>query len=140
MARITIRPEHDDHYHVGIRHHGLVVDQPAGDAADLGPTPTELFVAGLAACVAFYAGRYFRRHQIDAGDWRVDCDFQMSEDRPARVTGIAIDISLPAAFPEKRREPLQRVIEACTVHNTLMNPPAVRIMLHPAAVAGGSAA
>ena len=27
-------------------------------AADQAPTPTELFVAPLAACVAFYVGRY----------------------------------------------------------------------------------
>jgi putative redox protein len=33
---------------------------------DVGPTPTELFVAGLASCVAFYARRYLRRHDIDA--------------------------------------------------------------------------
>jgi LmbE family N-acetylglucosaminyl deacetylase len=56
-----------DRFDIRIRDHVVTVDQPTdvgGD--DAGPTPTELFVAGLASCVAFYARRYLRRHKLDA--------------------------------------------------------------------------
>ena len=49
-------------YEVMVRGHRVLVDQ-SGDhgGTDDGPTPTELFVASLAACVAFCAGRYLTR-------------------------------------------------------------------------------
>lgn len=128
MARISIKPEHDDHYHVQIRQHGLVVDQPVeGGGADLGPTPTELFVGSLAACVAFYAGRYFARHAIPTAGFRVDCDFTMSPEAPSRVAEIRMTLVLPAAFPAERRAALLRVAEHCTVHNSIRSAPEVTI-------------
>ena len=46
-------------YEVAVRGHRVLVDQPAdAGGEDSAPTPTELFVASLATCVAFYAGRY----------------------------------------------------------------------------------
>ena len=45
-----MRIEHEggDRYRVRIRGHELVVDQPTEDGGeDAGPTPTELFVAGV---------------------------------------------------------------------------------------------
>jgi len=50
-------------YEVTVRGHRLVVDQPAdAGGQDSAPTPTELFLASLATCVAFYAGRFLTRH------------------------------------------------------------------------------
>jgi putative redox protein len=52
-----------ERYEVTLRGHRVTVDQPAALGGDDGaPTPTELFVASLATCVAFYAGRYLTRH------------------------------------------------------------------------------
>jgi len=59
------------------------VDQP--DAGDSGPTPTDLFVASLAACTARDAGRFFVRHGVDAEGFEVACGSEMAEDRPARA-------------------------------------------------------
>ena len=50
-------------YEVSVRGHRMLVDQPAdAGGLDAAPTPTELFVASLATCVAFYAGQYLTRH------------------------------------------------------------------------------
>src|SRR6266508_5013874 len=52
---------HGDAYEIQIRGHRLTVDQPVeAGGANLGPTPTELFAASLAACVGVYAGRFLR--------------------------------------------------------------------------------
>lgn len=130
MSRFSVRYEEGDHYVVDIGGHQIDIDQPVQDGGtDVGPTPTELFVAGLAACVAFYAGRYLRRHNIAADGFEVGCTFDMSTERPARVTAIRLDLSLPKSFPSERREAFMRVVEHCTVHNSLRQPPDVTMTL-----------
>jgi len=118
-----------DSFVIDVRAHFLVVDQPYADGGqDLGPTPTELFVASLGGCVGLYAERFLRRHGIAPEGLRVECVFAMGE-RPARVEHIELRLRLPAGFPESRRAALMAVVEHCTVHNSLTKPPTVEIEL-----------
>ena len=131
MADIQVRHERGDRFRIAVRGHEVIVDQPIGDGGeDTGPTPTELFVAGLASCIAFYAGRYLRRHGLRADGMGVECDFSFAADRPARVSHIDVNIVLPEAFPAERRPGLVSVVEHCTVHNSIRQPPEVAITLH----------
>jgi len=117
-------------YELGIRGHRVLVDQPVADGGeDTAPTPTELFVASLAACVAFYAGRYLTRHGYSRDGLAVSAAFDMATDRPARVTAIRIDVTVPEEVPAGRRPALAAVISHCTVHNTLHATPEVSIGL-----------
>jgi uncharacterized OsmC-like protein len=130
MNEITVRYEHGDHFHVQIGTHGLVVDQPhetGGD--DLGPTPTQLFVAGLAACAGFYAERYLRRHGIAPDGLAIRCSFTMSEQPPARVRSVALEADVPAGVPPDRRVALIRVMERCTVHNSIVHGPQIEVRI-----------
>ena len=130
MSDIHVRHVHGDHFLVRVGGHTLSVDQPEeAGGGDRGPTPTELFVAGLASCVAFYAGRYLRRHGVDVSGLGVESDFTMSEDRPSRVTSIEVRVRVPEGLSAARRAALERVVEHCTVHNSLLVAPAVRIVL-----------
>lgn len=125
---ITVTHARGDRLAIRIRGHDLVTDQPidaGGD--DAGPTPTELFVAGLAACVGFYAERFLRRHDRSDAALSVACDFAMSTDRPSRVASVDLRIDVPAALREELRDALLRAADHCTVHNSLRTPPAVRI-------------
>jgi len=124
---ITVTHTGGDRMAIRIRGHDIVSDQPidaGGD--DAGPTPTELFVAGLAACVGFYAERFLRRHEPDAA-LSVTCDFAMSTDRPSRVSSIDLRVDVAAELDEDVREALLRAADHCTVHNSLRTPPAVRL-------------
>jgi len=126
MADIVVRHEGGDRFRVTVRGHMLLVDQPDGPRGeDLGPTPTELFVASLASCVGFYAERYLVRHDLPLDGLEVHCRYEMSEQRPARVDSIDIEVALPMELSASRREALQRVVEHCTVHNSLRMPPEV---------------
>jgi len=127
----VIRVDHKegDLFEIGIRDHLIHVDQPVdAGGSDAAPTPTELFVASLASCVAFYARRYLSRHNLPSDGLSVAAEFTMAE-RPARVGHVHVSIDLPHGMPEERREALLAVASHCTVHNTLEDPPEVCIEL-----------
>jgi putative redox protein len=126
---ITVRHLGGDRFTMDVRGHTITVDQP-DDAGgeDTAPTPTELFVAGLASCVAFYARRYLVRHAIPDDGLEVAMDYALGG-RPTRVTDVAIRITPPAGLPAERRAAFLAVASHCTVHNTLHEPPVVDIAL-----------
>ena len=117
-------------YEVTVRGHRLVVDQPAdAGGQDSAPTPTELFVASLASCVAFYAGRFLTRHGYSRDGLAVSAGYEMASDRPARVSSVRLAVRVPAGLPPGRWAALRAVVSHCTVHNSLASPPSVSIDL-----------
>ncbi|MDB1086088.1 OsmC family protein [Streptomyces sp. ACA25] len=129
-GRIEVSPVLGDTYRIQVRGHQMLVDQPVEDGGtDAGVTPVELFAASLASCVAFYAGRYLKRHGVSSEKLRVSADFSMAADRPARVAGIRVRIVPPADLPDERRAALLAVASHCTVHNSLVRPPDVEVTL-----------
>jgi uncharacterized OsmC-like protein len=126
--RVDIDHLHGEAYEIRVRGHRIRVDQPTSQGGDdSAPTPTELFVGALAACVAFYAGRYLARHGLDRDGLQVHTDFDMATDRPARVAAIRITVQVPDGFPADRRAALAAVASHCTVHNTLTTPPGLTV-------------
>jgi putative redox protein len=126
---ITVRHLDGDRFGIDIRGHRINVDQPteAGNQ-DTAPTPTELFIAALASCVAFYARRYLARHEISTAGFAVTTVYTMAS-RPNRVSEIDIQITPPTALPVERRDAFLAVASHCTVHNTLEKAPVVEISL-----------
>lgn len=121
---------HGEAYEIAVRGHRVAVDQPAeAGGQDTAPSPTELFVASLASCVAFYAGRYLTRHGQDRTGLTVSASYKLAADHPARVRSIRICVKVPTDLPEARWPALAAVLRRCTVHNTLRNPPEVDIQL-----------
>lgn len=119
-----------DSYAISTRGHVLLTDQPvSAGGEDAAPTPTELLVAALASCVAFYAGRYLVRHGLERDGLRVTAEFVMAAGRPARVGAIRLRLLVPGGMPAERRAALLAVASHCTVHNTLRQEPAVSIDL-----------
>jgi putative redox protein len=131
MPSITVNHVDADAFTIAVRDHHLTVDQPVGDGgSDAGPTPTELFVASLAGCVAFYARRYLARHALPEQGLQVLTEYAMTS-RPARVERIRIRLVLPPGVPDERREALLAVASHCTVHNSLTSPPTVSVDAAP---------
>lgn len=129
MGRVTVEHLDRDQFAIDIRSHRVVVDQPTDAGGDdSGPTPTELLVASLAACVAHYARRYLARHDLPDDDVCVEAEFAIA-DRPARVGEINVTLHVPDGVPADRLTPLLAVASHCTVHNTFDDPPRVRIEL-----------
>ena len=92
------------------------------------PTPVELLGASLAACVAYYARRFLARHGLEDGSLRAHCDMDFL-DHPWRVGALQVRVDVPLELSDAEHKALQRVVEHCTVHATLQQPPEIRIDL-----------
>ncbi len=125
-----------DRFEIAVRGHRVVTDQPVdAGGEDAGPTPTELFVAGMGACVAFYARRYLRRHELPEDGLSVRTTWELGG-RPARVQRLEVELTVSDAVPEERRDALLAVASHCTLHNTLQEPPEVQVRLTAGAAVG----
>jgi uncharacterized OsmC-like protein len=129
-GRVTVRHVDGDAYAIAVRGHGMLTDQAVADGGkDAAATPTELLVASLASCVAFYTGRYLVRHGLDRAGLAVTAEFAMAAGRPARVGAVRLRITVPGGVPPQRTDALLGVASHCTVHNTLRQQPDVSIEL-----------
>ena len=129
MSSITVSHVAGDRFAIGIGEHTLMVDKPIKDGGEgTAPTPTELFVASLASCVAHYARRYLARHQLPTEGLTVTADYQMGTG-PARVSAVQVVVTVSPDVPAARREALLAVASHCTVHNSLAQPPTVEVSL-----------
>jgi putative redox protein len=125
---VDVRFAAGEAYEIQVRGHRVAVDQPVADGgADTAPTPTELFVGALAACVAYYAGRYLTRHGYTRDGLAVSAAYDLATDRPARVAAVRITLRAPADLPMERWAALRAVAGHCTLHNSLVNPPDVTL-------------
>jgi putative redox protein len=128
MDELRVVHEEGDRFRLHVGGHEVVVDQPlSAGGTETGPTPTDLFVASLAACSAFYAGRFLRRHGIDPAGLEIGYTFRMGQ-RPARVEAVDLELRTPP-LGEGLDERLRAVVEHCTVTNSLASPPVINLEL-----------
>jgi uncharacterized OsmC-like protein len=129
VATITVTHQTEDQFRIDVRGHELLVDQHHRDRAEAGPSPTELFVSALAACVGHYAVGFLRRHQLRYDGLRVECDWKLLAAQPARVGRIQLRVTPPEPVPPALRAGLAEEMSHCTVHNSLRHPPPVTVTL-----------
>lgn len=135
MSHIEVRSLGGDRFSIECRKHRLVIDQPVeAGGSDTGPTPVELFVSSLPACVAFYGRRFLNRHGLPESI-AVRAAWEMAE-RPARVARIDVVVTV-TSLPEELEEKFRRVIERCTVHNSLTSGVDTSIRVEPEAAPVG---
>jgi ribosomal protein S12 methylthiotransferase accessory factor len=99
-------------------------DQPLHSGGEnSAPSPFDLFMASLATCAGYYVLAFCKERSIPTEGLSV----RMSMDRSAKtkmVDRIAVEILLPAGFPEKYRSAAVKAAEACAVKAHLAKPPA----------------
>ncbi len=125
---VTIRADHDlnDGLTVFVGEDRLVLDGEAAHQPHTRPSPVELLVASLAACMASSGGHFLRRAGLDGG-LKVECDFDMSDAHPDHVARILFAVTVPPGIPTGRREALVRVLNHCAVHNPLHLAPIIDV-------------
>src|ERR1035437_8661763 len=116
--RVRVDYEAGDRFRIAVRQHTISVDQPASDGGeDTAPTPTELFIASLASCVAFSARRFAARHDIPTDGLAVPAEFSMASP-PARGGESTRQRQGPAELSPEQQAALLAGTARGTVHST----------------------
>lgn len=102
-------------------------DQPAPSGEGSAPTPFELFLASLATCAGFYVMGFCKARGISAEGIKL---VQKTERDPKTKMAqkVAIEIELPAGFPEQYRAAVVKAAESCLVKKHLEQPPAFEVV------------
>jgi putative redox protein len=125
MARITVKHRHGQSFDIQVRGHPLVSDEPVtlgGD--DEGPTPTELMVAGLAACAADEVVKCLSAMGERFEPTEVRADFGW-EAEGSRVASIRLSVTLPEKISENVRQKVLSSMLSCPARKMLAEPPDV---------------
>ncbi len=119
-----------------VRNHELICDQPAlNGGKDAGMSPPEFLLASLGTCAGFYAAGYLQARNLPLEGLTVKVSAGKAPDRPARIGSFKIDVKVPGLEDERHREGVLRAVHACLIHNTLMQPPVIEIVVDTMAVA-----
>ena len=111
------------------RSHTIICDQPQDNGGeDAGMTPPELLLASLASCGAFYAMQYLKARNLAQTGVEVKVTAEKLKP-PARLGNFKILVSCPVPLTEEQTEGMMRSVHHCLVHNTLLNPPEIKIEL-----------
>ena len=130
-APVEVTYETGEEYVVRLRDHRVRTDQPRDSGGDdVGPSPVELLVASMAACTAFYAGRFLDRHGRSRQGLAVTAEYRTASDPLDRVAEVCLAVRVPHGLSERHKTALLAVVQHCTVHNTLRRAPEIVIELN----------
>ena len=105
-------------------------DQPMTDGGtNTAPSPFDLFLASLATCAGYYVIAFCRERNLPTEGISLKMTNTWN-DQSHLAENIAIEITLPAEFPDKYRRAVTRVAGMCTVKRHMENPPAFTITAH----------
>ena len=119
MATITTHHKGDMLFETELGKHTLQVDVPASmGGSDRGPTPPEVFVASLGACVAALVANYCNKAKLNTEGLTVDVSYEKASD-PTRLIGLKVKVDVPNADISGRENAIKRVADRCPVHQTI---------------------
>ncbi|NIO27704.1 MAG: hypothetical protein GTO29_04020 [Candidatus Latescibacteria bacterium] len=125
MDLISITRKSGLEFAIQVRGHQAISDMLEDDGGrDQGLSPSELLVGSLGACIAMMVQRYCDKHGYHDGEVSASLTFELA-DNPKRVGAITIDLEIPRDVPEDKKPIIRRIAEACPIHGTLTNPPAM---------------
>jgi len=106
-----------------MRDHIVTIDSSRDEGGDdLGPAPTELFLAALGGCIMINISRIAKKMRIDLKNVRMEIrGVKEHNEHPSSFTELHVDIALDTSTSDHARlEKLVRLAEEnCTVSNTL---------------------
>jgi len=143
MESMTVSWVKGAQFSVDVRRHRLLVDQPVDEGGeDQGMTPVELLVASLGSCIGHFAARFCSRHQLPADGLRVTMAWDYAE-QPHRVGTLTAHVHLPPSVADTlepaMRARMQKVLEGCTVHNSIAITPKIDVQIVTAPSGGPGA-
>jgi putative redox protein len=90
------------------------------------PSPFELFLASLGTCAGVYVSGFCRKRGISTDGISITQRWE-HDSASGLIRNIALDIHVPAGFPEKYLPALIRAAGQCTVKKHLESPPTIAV-------------
>lgn len=119
MDLITISQEKDSQFRTEIRRHIFFSDMSVDDGGkDEAPSPAELLVSSLGACIGMTINTYCKSHGYSTDNLEVSMTYLLA-DQPKRIKNITVDITLPENFPANRKQAIHNSIKTCVIYNTI---------------------
>lgn len=116
-------------FEAAARGHRVLCDQPLPNGgADGGMTPPEFLLVSLGTCAGFYAAQYLKTRALAAEGLRIKVTVDKAT-QPARLGRFQIEVTAPSLEPQHQAGIL-RAVKSCLIHNTLLNTPAIDIVLN----------
>ena len=111
------------------RGHRVVSDQPAANGgADAGMTPPEFLLISLGTCAGFYAAQYLKTRSLPTEGLRIKVTAEKAR-QPARLAHFLIEVTTPG-LEGQHQVGVLRAVKSCLIHNTLLNTPAIDVILN----------
>jgi ribosomal protein S12 methylthiotransferase accessory factor len=102
--------------------HLVRTDQPVqGGGEDSAPTPFALFLASMGTCAGIFVAGFCQKRGLPTEGIRIVERIHHGED--GALSGVDLDIEVPASFPEKYRDALVRVADQCSVKRAIQAQP-----------------
>ena len=131
MAEVTAHLDAGTKVELHARQFSWRGDEPlTAGGTDTGPTPYELLLGGLAACIATTLRVYANHKKIDLvavdvtlrfdhvhADDCVDCDERLE----GWIDRIQTHVTIQGTFSDQQKTRLEQVAARCPVHKTLAN-------------------
>jgi uncharacterized OsmC-like protein len=111
------------------RGHRVICDQPATNGgSDSGMTPPEFLLVSLGTCAGFYAAQYLKARSLPADGLKIKVTAEKAT-QPARLGHFQIEVTAPE-LDTHHQAGILRAVKSCLIHNTLLNGPAIDIVLN----------
>ena len=110
------------------RGHRVICDQPpANGGADSGMTPPEFLLVSLGTCAGYYAAEYLKTRSLPAYGLAVKVSAEKLK-QPASLGQFQIEVTVPD-LDAHHQAGILRAVKSCLIHNTLLNAPAIDLVL-----------
>lgn len=82
-------------------------------------SPTDLFAASTATCIATVLGIYAARKGWNLEGMRINVSKEMSTTPPRRIGSLKTEIWIPGSFTDEEKVQIEKVAHTCPVHLSL---------------------
>ncbi len=123
--RINIGVNGNRSFKISTRGHEFFTDLPVSSGGlDKAPTPSEVFIGSIGACMALYALRYLETAKLDTRGLsvEVDWDYDQTKTKIGRIDAV---IKAPNTAVGARKKAVIAAAEKCFLHNTIHDFPAI---------------
>lgn len=119
MPEITVELGESFPMVVRFGEHETAMDAPVRAGGTGLPTPSDYFVASIAACKVFYAFTFAQRHGLETRGIRARVEAKHGD---KCIESVKVVITMPSDVPEELRDGLRRMVGACYVAASIRLP------------------